>query len=110
MIAEDLGPLPHDPLNIDGAPLLAIAPAAATPLNLPRKQTARQLKAECADCEQAGKPYLVRISATTARELGPPLCPTHKAPLHVHWPKDEPEAVEQGQPAKEVVERVPEAV
>lgn len=110
VIAEDLGPLPHDPLNINGAPLLAIAPAAATPLNLPRKQTARQLKAECAECEQAGKPYLVRISATTARELGPSLCPTHKASLHVHWPKDDPEAVQQDQPAKEIVERVSEGV
>ena len=46
------------------------------------------LKAECPLCDADGKPYVVRIAATPAREIGPPICPKHKQPLDIDFPPE----------------------
>jgi hypothetical protein len=46
------------------------------------------LKAECRQCEKGEKPYVVRIAAGPAREIGPPHCPRHGA-MKVEFPPDD---------------------
>jgi hypothetical protein len=85
-LAVELGPLPHARLNIDrGADNRG-------PADREKKQKARMLKAECLKCEEEGKPYVARIAATPAREIGPPICPKHNEPMAVDFPEDEGEA------------------
>ena len=86
-IAATLGPLPHARLNIEDAPLVAVAPAPAAALDRPKKQRARMLKAECAG---EGCGYTVRVAAKWVRDIGPPQCPKHGA-MAVDLPADEPE-------------------
>lgn len=63
-ILDDLGPYPHAKID----------PSART------KQTTRQMRVYCPDCEQEGEPYLVRMSRKTI-ERGTPLCPIHNEPM-----------------------------
>jgi hypothetical protein len=59
--AGDLGAYPHSKLNATSAP---------------KKQTTRMVKCECFECRAEGKPYIVRLSASTL-EQGAPICPVH---------------------------------
>ncbi len=59
-LVKELGPYPH---------------AALHPLIVVKKQAARQLKVECAECG-----YVARCSKKWL-DVGPPLCPTHKTPM-----------------------------
>lgn len=81
-IAESIGPLPHARLNIERGP------TDRGPVDRPRKQGTRLLKATCsnADCE-----YTLRITAKWVKELGPPGCPKH-GPMTVEIPADEADA------------------
>ncbi|WP_158920910.1 SprT-like domain-containing protein [Acidisphaera sp. S103] len=78
-LAANLGPLPHARLNIERGR------ENKGPADRPKKQGTRMLKASCPDetC-----PYVVRIAATPAREIGPPHCPKHGA-MVVEWPESE---------------------
>lgn len=69
-IADALGPLPHAALAIERGR------DNRGPVDRPKKQKARLLKAECADGECG---YTVRITAKWVQDLGPPLCPKHGA-------------------------------
>lgn len=80
-VAGILGPLPHASLHIDQLPLTGVGPSHAVPIDVPPKQRARMLKAEC----QPGCAYVVRVAETPAREIGPPHCPKH-GEMKVHWP------------------------
>lgn len=79
-IAAGLGPLPHARLHIGESPLVAVAPVA---LDRPKKQRARLLKAECVD---DGCGYIVRLAEKWVRNLGPPLCPKHRAAMSIEMP------------------------
>lgn len=61
----DIGPYPHSKLNATSEP---------------KKQTTRMVKCECPDCRAEGRPYIVRLSASTL-ELGAPICPTHNTEM-----------------------------
>lgn len=67
-LAAALGPLPHAKLNIERGP------SNKGPIDRPKKQGTRMIKAECgaADCQ-----YTVRIARKWLTELGAPLCPKH---------------------------------
>jgi hypothetical protein len=67
-LAATLGPLPHARLNIEQGPSLAV------PIDRPKKQRARLLKAECSG---DGCGYTVRVTSKWVRDLGPPHCPRH---------------------------------
>lgn len=88
-LAAQLGPLPHDQLNISHEPLAAINPAKpfgrAVSLNGHRTQTSRMFKAAC---RAPGCTFLVRVAAEKVREIGPPHCPKHGA-MEVDLPADE---------------------
>ena len=84
-IAEELGPLPHGELDLNGDPVVAVSPI---PLNRPKKQTTRQLKATCPECVRAGGDYKCRIAGSYVKDPGPPLCPKHKCALDVEWPQE----------------------
>ena len=79
-VAEALGPLPHERLNITDEPLISVnpgkPPARAISLNGYKKQTARMLRATCASTECG---FLVRVAAEKVRDIGPPHCPRHGA-------------------------------
>ena len=91
-IAATLGPLPHESLHFERGPLTAVSVA----VDRPKKQRARMLKAECPKCAKGDKPYLVRISASTARDIGPPHCPLHGA-MEVEQGGQEAEEQEHGE-------------
>jgi hypothetical protein len=88
-LAAQLGPLPHDQLNIAQEPLTAINPGKpfgrAVSLNGHRTQTSRMFKAAC---RAPGCTFLVRVAAEKVREIGPPHCPKHGA-MDVDLPGDE---------------------
>lgn len=71
-IADDLGPLPHDSMNIGMVPT---APR--------KKQKVNMLKASCEDCD-----YVVRLTALHARK-GAPLCGVHHSAMVIDWPEGE---------------------
>jgi hypothetical protein len=81
-LAASLGPLPHASLSITDGPKLRRA------VDGKRKQGTRLLKASC---EVEGCGYLVRVSATQAREIGPPHCPKHGA-MTVEMPEADDDA------------------
>lgn len=78
-LAAALGPLPHARLNIERGR------DDRGPIDRPKKQAARLLKAECGG-EACG--YTVRITAKWVREIGPPHCPKHGA-MKVDLPADD---------------------
>jgi hypothetical protein len=78
-VAEALGPLPHARLNIERGR------DNKGPADRAKKQGTRMLKASCKD---ESCPYVVRVAATPAREIGPPHCPKH-GEMTVEWPEDE---------------------
>ena len=79
-LAATLGPLPHASLRIaDGRD-------GPRPVDRPKKQRARMLKAECPQCEKDGAPYLLRIAAAPVRRLGPPICPKHRGAMRCELP------------------------
>jgi hypothetical protein len=82
-IADRLGPLPHAALNIQDNPMTTRPIERSS-----KKRGGIRLKAECLECAGEGKPYIVRIFATSARDPGPPLCPKHGA-MKVEWPAEE---------------------
>jgi hypothetical protein len=84
-IAANLGPLPHASLDISQQSMVSRAIA----IGQPKKQRARMLKAECPECAKTDKPYIVRIAAGPAREIGPPHCPKHGVMAIVFPPEDE---------------------
>ncbi len=102
-VATALGPLPHARLHISETPLVAVAPAPAVALNLPKKQRARMHKAECAN-EACG--YVVRVAAKPVRDIGPPHCPKHGA-MTVSLPPEE--AIDEDEPkiTDEVIAETP---
>lgn len=65
-ILTEVGPYPH-------AMLVAMRPVAA-----PKKQTNRQLKAECIE---DGCGYTCRLTRKWIVEVGPPICPKHMLPM-----------------------------
>ncbi|WP_152048839.1 transcription elongation protein SprT [Aureimonas psammosilenae] len=67
-LADNLGPLPHAKLAIDKGR------DGKGPVDRPKKQGTRLLKAECND-QECG--YTVRITSKWVDELGAPLCPRH---------------------------------
>lgn len=69
-VLDQLGPLPHARLAIERGR------DNRGPIDRPKKQGTRLLKAECSD-ETCG--YSVRITAKWVDELGPPHCPKHGA-------------------------------
>jgi hypothetical protein len=83
-IAEMIGPLPHASLNINDNPM------TTKPIDRVKKRGGRMLKAECPECAKTDMPYIIRIAATPAREIGIPNCPKHGVLLFVDWPEDEP--------------------
>jgi hypothetical protein len=89
-IADKLGPLPHAALNIEDNPM------TTRPIDRPKKRGGRMLKAECLECAKDDKPYIIRIAAAPAREIGIPNCPKHGGMLSVDWPAED----EQGDPEK----------
>lgn len=80
-LAATLGPLPHAQLHIERGPSIS------APVDRPKKQGTRMLKAECSG---PGCGYTVRITAKWVRDLGPPHCPKHGA-MKVELPA-EPDA------------------
>ena len=77
-LAEELGSLPHARLEIDRrtADPGPDGSSPRGPVDRPKKQGTRLLKATCvAD----GCGYTVRLAAKWAREVGPPHCPSHGA-------------------------------
>jgi hypothetical protein len=80
-LVADLGPLPHARLNIDRGRDNKGSD------DRPRKQKTRMLKAECVQCETESRPYVIRLSASTARDPGPPACPKHGTLLMVNRPE-----------------------
>ena len=82
-LAAILGPLPHARLRIErGA-------NDKGPADRPKKQGTQLLKAcECVECAKGAVPYILRITATPLREVGPPHCPKHGA-ISVELPDDE---------------------
>lgn len=77
-LAATLGPLPHAQLHIERGPSIS------APIDRPKKQRARLLKAECS-APACG--YTVRVTAKWVRDLGPPHCPKH-GPMTVDLPPD----------------------
>lgn len=95
-VAESIGPLPHARLNIERGP------TDRGPVDRPKKQGTRLLKATCGDaaCE-----YTARITAKWVKELGPPGCPKH-GPMSVELPPDDEDggaAPEQSEPSAQAV-------
>lgn len=82
-IADKLGPLPHAALNIEDNPM------TTRPIDRPKKRGGRMLKAECLECAKDDKPYIIRIAAAPAREIGVPNCPKHGVLLSVDWPAED---------------------
>lgn len=64
-ILDDLGAYPHAAMDL----------AASV-----KKQSTRMMKVYCPDCEDAGEPYIVRMSRSTI-ERGTPICPIHGAEM-----------------------------
>jgi hypothetical protein len=81
-IADKLGPLPHAALNIKDNPM------TTRPIDRPKKRGGRMLKAECLECAKGDKPYIVRIAAAPAREIGVPHCPKH-GEMSIEWPAED---------------------
>ena len=77
-LAAMLGPLPHAQLHIDRGPSIS------APIDRPKKQGTRMLKAECSG---SGCGYTVRVTAKWVRDLGPPHCPKH-GPMVVDLPAE----------------------
>ena len=86
-LAADLGPLPHAALNINWRPEQKEQPLPRG-LDVPKKQAARMLKAECAGNGE-GCGYTVRVAAMWVRDVGPPHCPKHGAMLMEDPDEDE---------------------
>lgn len=61
-MAVDLGPFPHEKLNWMG--------------KIPKKQTTRMIKCECAECG-----YVARTSTKWIEDAGTPICPKDKVPM-----------------------------
>jgi hypothetical protein len=81
-LAATLGPLPHASLHLDHSPLTAIS----VPVDRPKKQRARMLKASCAT---NGCGFIVRVAGQQVRDVGPPHCPLH-GPMAVEFSAEEP--------------------
>lgn len=81
-IADKLGPLPHAALNIYDNPM------TTKPLDRPKRQSGSRLKAECLECEKEGKSYILRIAASSVRDVGKPHCPKH-GEMSVEEPAEE---------------------
>lgn len=77
--AAQLGPLPHAAL------MLERGPNDKGPIDRPKKQSTRLLKAACADMACG---YTVRITGKWVIEVGPPHCPKHGA-MAVDLPDDD---------------------
>lgn len=69
-IADALGPLPHARLHLEKGR------DGKGPIDRPKKQKARLLKASCGG---DGCGYTVRVTAKWVADLGPPHCPKHGA-------------------------------
>jgi hypothetical protein len=94
-IADKLGPLPHAPLNINDNPMTTKPIERAS-----KKRGGKRVKAECLQCTTEGKPYILRLSAASARDPGPPHCPKH-GKMSVEWPAEsQQEDVESEQAAE----------
>lgn len=102
-LAASLGPLPHATLHIEQTPLIAVAPAATTALDRPKKQRVRMLKATCSD---AGCTYIVRVAGRQVREIGPPHCPKH-GPMTVELTADDPAHASAGPAGRERLNALP---
>jgi hypothetical protein len=81
-LAGALGPLPHARLNIERGPSISV------PIDRPKKQGVRMLKAEC---NGPGCGYTVRVTAKWVRDIGAPHCPAH-GPMAVNLPPPDAEA------------------
>jgi hypothetical protein len=93
-IADKLGPLPHAALNITDNPM------TTKPVDRPKRQSGRKLKAECLECANEGKSYILRIAAASVRDVGKPHCPKH-GEMSVEEPGEEqPGAAENDDAAK----------
>ena len=87
-IAEKLGPLPHAALNIEDNPITTRPIERSS-----KKRGGVRVKAECPECASEDKPYIVRLSAASARDPGPPHCPKHGA-MKIEWPAEEEQSSE----------------
>jgi hypothetical protein len=82
-LADSLGPLPHDSLN------LAHDPMTGRPLDKPKRKGGRLIKAECPECAKGDMPYIIRVAASTLRKLGAPGCPVHGNPMAFELPLED---------------------
>jgi hypothetical protein len=96
-ISDKLGPLPHAALNIQDNPITTRPIERSS-----KKRGGVRVKAECLGCANEDKPYIVRLSAASARDPGPPHCPKHGA-MKVEWPAEEeqPDEPDSASAAKE---------
>ena len=72
-LRNSLGPLPHAHLDIEQQPMTTRGSVA---IDVPKKQTTRYRKAECTDRECG---FMVRVTASHVKNIGPPHCPVHGA-------------------------------
>ena len=72
-LGNSLGPLPHAHLDIEQQPMTTRGSVA---IDVPKKQTMRYRKAECTD-QDCG--FMVRVTASHVKNIGPPHCPVHGA-------------------------------
>lgn len=89
-IANQLGPLPHAALLIERGP------KDKGPVDRPKKQGTRLLKAAC-ECG-----YTVRVTGKWVNDVGPPHCPKHGA-MTVDLPADDDAAEPDDLPAMAAV-------
>jgi hypothetical protein len=86
-LAASLGPLPHARLDISRQSMSA----RVVPVDAPKKQSTRYLKAEC---KGDGCGYTVRVVSKWVKEKGPPHCPEHGA-MTVDLPAEDKENAEE---------------
>jgi hypothetical protein len=112
-VIADMPPFPRGALNFDkfkpSGEERNVAGRAAP-------QRGRMMKAECLQCSDEGREYIVRMSAEKLRDPGPPLCPVHNIPL---WHQELPPEAREKQavrttpvtdPEPELIERQPVAL
>jgi hypothetical protein len=101
-IAATIGPLPHARLDLS-ARILDRPP----PADRPKKQGTRMFKVECPQCAAAAKPYILRMTRQTAKQVGLPHCPNHGAVMKMDPKANDAETVE---PAAQVLPPPPQPV